>query len=218
VKKYIKQLKRQIVAVLVAVMAMSAFAIDGATATANSHPFAVELQNIINNLPTGHTFESATLINLDERGEQQGVAVLTRHLSEYYGIVYRIIVIYMVGNDIKIIEVSTFDIYADVRPFLSNNNMLVEDVGHGSFNIYILYRFHGGEWQWSRLMWGPGGNGFAEWVSMDVSLWESYENISEARFEQLRSEFGIHGIPWHDRRLPDQTAQILAMQAAAPKC
>jgi hypothetical protein len=105
--------------------------IYGVTANANSHPFAVELQNIINNLPTGHTL-SATLINLDERGEQQGVAILTH---QYYPIDSTTIRILYMHNE-RMLVYTPADMASEVMAFeLSQHNMLVFSYGGGEFTV-----------------------------------------------------------------------------------
>jgi hypothetical protein len=192
----------------------------GVTANANSHPFAVELQKIINNLPIGHTFGSATLFNLDERGEQQGVVILTREVTEYDDITHQptnITIVYMVGNDIRRLEAHNYGGASDGIMFrlLDNNMLAITSMGGDGGHTEVL-RLQNGELQcrslymdvaptykfgdWERYSWGMENRNFI--------------TISENRYYQLRREFGLGDDLW-EKPFPDNTAQILAMQATA---
>jgi hypothetical protein len=183
--------------------------IYGVTANANSHPFAVELQNIINNLPTGHTLESATLINLDERGEQRGVFVRIWQ-DETEGIY---IFIYMVGNSIRRHE-GEFGLESNF--ILLGNNMLLDTVVFGDFGRHAVYRLQNGELQSRSISRGFDYDSHVNDFIYEFSDWTNshFTAISENRYSELAREFGLVG-DWWENTLPNQTAQILAMQAAA---
>ena len=209
-KKYISQLKRQVLAALITVMAVSVFVpakvmaqgtqswqrvfsgIVHAT-TPNSHPFAIELQNIINNLPAGHTFESATLINLDRQAEHQGVWVLTYGEDSHmpYGVI-----IYMHNGQTRSQDLGM------VRPWfmnLTSYNMLQSADGH-TFEIFGLHN----------------GNIVPVLLQSDNHLYGRFilfgEEVSSERFDELSQEWGTAEVGSSFTFL-DQTAQILAMQA-----
>jgi hypothetical protein len=195
----------------------------GITANANSHPFAIELQNIINNPPAGHTLEFATLINLDERGEQQGILVRTisldRTWSSYHMQMiheYEQMLIFMVGNDVRRHTMSyTYGFGPTV--FLLENNMLLSADGFGGRSEYSILRLQNGELQSRYLSQGYGSFYYGSWDSVYSENRERATEISENRFDELAREFGLVGF-WRENmaRVQDQTAQILAMQAPNP--
>ena len=106
----------------------------GEEPSAKPHPFALELQNIINNLPAGHTFGSATLINLGRQGEHQGIWVLTYGYSEDSHMPYGAI-IYLYNSQVRRRD------RGFVKPWfmnLTSYNMMQRADGHG-FDIIGLH-------------------------------------------------------------------------------
>jgi len=221
-KEYGMRLKKQVVAVLIIVMIMSVFVpiqaetfgsrqaplhhpnegniidviFSGIAATDNSHPFAIELQNIIDNLPAGYELISATLINLDRRGEHQGVWVLTYNYDEPWGMPHGMI-IYMYNGRIRSQD------YGMVRPWfmnLTSYNMLQHADGH-VFEILGLYN----------------GNVVPVLLQYDDHLYGRFllfeEEVSGERFNELIREWGAAEVG-DSFVFPNQTAQILAMQVS----
>ena len=200
--------------------------IYGTTATTNSHPFATELQNIINSLQAGHTYIRATLINLDKRGEQQGVVVITRWQN-----VIDATIVYMVSNNIRTYEVGSFELGMPANLNLSENNMLVTFVfGWDASTELQMHRLHDGELQTNSLrhvmdmegVEGYEGTGFYYVGWTTASDGGEINIITRNRYNELLREFGLVGYThwvdysyWLEDRFPDQTDQILAMQAPA---
>jgi len=198
-KKYISQLKKQVLAVFVAAITLSAFVPVQVTAEDTKHPFAIELQNIIDNLPAGHEFVSATLINLDRQAQHQGVWVLTYNPNGEWDMPYPYgRIIYMYNGQIRSQD------HGIVRPWfmkLTSYNMLQHADGH-AFEIFGLHN----------------GNIIPVLLQYDDHLYGRHllfgEEISGERFGELIEEWGAAEVG-DSFTFPDQTAQILAMQLAA---
>ena len=186
----------------------------GSTANNAPHPFAIELQNIINNLPVGHTFESATLINLDQHGEQQGVAVLTTPPSAFYP---QVTILFMHNGQIRTAVVNEVDISTPllggyplplVFVAFTPYNMLFSNNGVSGTDVRTVIGVQNGNLQLHILT-----SSFE--MDMDAPLFYSsvHGEITEQRHNELERELGLTGLFAPDSSLPDQTAQILAMQA-----
>jgi len=191
-KRYIEQLKKHVLAVLVMTMVLTSFVPVQVSAQGNRHPFAVELQNIIDNLPARHHFESAALVNLDLTSDELGLAVITYYFDYIH--VYTVTLIFIYEDQIR-----TFQHPTPIWPGfgLTEYNMLA--VSHWGTMIFYVANGAGQVMDLGR----PGPDEF----------WLNGRDITPTEFYRIAQTFGAptFGVgQWIP--LPDQTAQILAMQ------
>jgi len=231
-QKYINQLKKQVLFVLIAVMAMSVFVPAHVLVygqTQNRHPFAIKLQNIIDDMISGFYYlDGVALINLDERGEQQGVVfiVRTRPLDMGDGFYLEEMFRYLLwmSNDEMQIDRAEYAIseHSIVTYGLTENGMLMsqEVFGWGGDvdrTIRTLYSIRDGNLGTQSVLIDnlEQGNYFSvDWEAVTETITNNYSRFYDViawdtRYGQLLQEWG------NASPLPDQAAQILAMQAPA---
>ena len=108
----------------------------------------------MNNLPAGHAFESATLINLDRRGEQQGVVVLARYRNEE--IVYKTLIYMHNGHIVRNVSqhgmtgffLSLYNMlyYSEANPTYFIRNLV--ELDNGILQVHTLFaEFWGDYWR-----------------------------------------------------------------------